>query len=214
MYAVKSMLAALGVLFEMQGIVRMMNGLCSGFVFEQRGQHGVIKELDGGSWRKKKLATAWWTTCRTLLSHRCWRFFPMLSVRLPEILLGGSFRGVKLQDDIFSEPGSKPAVGESRGPPLDKWKRSALRRQERFHHVAHALERLLHWARSERYEFMVRTMGVAPPRSKRVAQSLDNDLPCVDKAEESGVHALDEEEETFQEDSRPAQKSNRNCVKL
>ena len=46
----QSMLAALGVLVEMQGIVRMMNGLCSGLVSEQRGRHGVIKELDGGPW--------------------------------------------------------------------------------------------------------------------------------------------------------------------
>ena len=67
----QDMLAAVGVLVEMQGIVRMMNGLCSGRVFEQRGQRGVIKELDGGPWRQKNLATAWWATCRTLLSHRC-----------------------------------------------------------------------------------------------------------------------------------------------
>ena len=124
----------------------------------------------------------------------------MLSMRLPEILLGGSCHGVKLQDDIFSEPGNNPATGGSRGPPLDKWKRGALRRQERFQHVAHALERLLHWTRSERHQFMVRTMGVAPPRSKRVAPSVDTDLPSVEDAEVSGVHALHEEEEEVHEE--------------
>ena len=121
----QSMLTAVGVLVEMQGIVRMMNGLCSGIVFEQRGKRGVIKECGGGPWQQPHLATAWWTTCRTLLSHRCWRFFPMLSIRLPEILLGGSFHGVKLQNDIFSEPGRNPAVGGSRDAPLAKWKRGA-----------------------------------------------------------------------------------------
>jgi hypothetical protein len=44
----QSMLTAVGVLVEMQGIVRMMNGLCSGLVFEQRGKRGVIKECGGG----------------------------------------------------------------------------------------------------------------------------------------------------------------------
>ena len=76
-----------------------------------------------------------------------------------------------------------------------------MQRQERFQQVMPALERLFHWAMSERHAFMVRTMGIAPPRSKRVAQSLDKDLPCVDNAEVSGLHALDEEEEEIQQDS-------------
>ena len=54
------MLAAVGALVEMQGIVRMMNGLCSGLVFEQRGKTGVIKQLDGGPWKQKNMATTWW----------------------------------------------------------------------------------------------------------------------------------------------------------
>ena len=76
-----------------------------------------------------------------------------------------------------------------------------MQRQERFQQVMLALERLFHWAMSERHAFMVRTMGIAPPGSKRVAQSLDKDLPCVDNAEVSGLHALDEEEEEIQQDS-------------
>ena len=50
----QKMLAAVGALVEMQGIVRMMNGLCSGLVFEQLGKTGVIKQLDGGPWKQKK----------------------------------------------------------------------------------------------------------------------------------------------------------------
>ena len=47
---------------------------------------------------------------------------------------------------------------------------------------------------------MVRTMGVVPPRSKRVAPSVDADLPSVGDAEVSGVHALHEEEEEVHEE--------------
>ena len=90
------MLAAVGALVEMQGIVRMMGQICTGVVFEQRGSCGVMKELEGGPWRHKNLATTWWTTLRTLLAHRCWRYFPNLAVKLPEVLLGGSFNGVEL----------------------------------------------------------------------------------------------------------------------
>ena len=192
----QKMLAAVGALVEMQGIVRMMNGLCSGLVFEQRGKTGVIKQLDGGPWKQKNMATTWWTTCRTLLSHRCWRFFPYLSVKLPEILLGGSLNGVMLKNDIFMEPGD-PAVGGVTG--LNKWQRGALQRQERFKHVMHALERLMHWARAERRSFMSKTMGVTPPTSKRVQQALDKDLPNVDNADVNGVHAMDDSDKEFEE---------------
>ena len=80
-------------------------------------------------------------------AERCFHIdvgdFPRLSIRLPEILLGGSFHGVKLQDDVFLEPGSNPAIGGSRGSPLEKWRRGALQRQERFQHVMHALGAVL-----------------------------------------------------------------------
>ena len=90
-------------LAEMQGIVRMMQQICSGVVFEQRDKVGILKKVD-----IPKMATAWWTTLRTLLAHRCWRYFPKLAVKLPEILLGGSFNGVKLQSETFHEPGESP----------------------------------------------------------------------------------------------------------
>ena len=130
----QQMMAAVGALVEMQGIVRMMSQFSLGLVFEQCDRGGVIKELGGGPWKHKHVATTWWMTLRTLLAHRCWRYFPNLAVKLPEILLGGSFNGVKLQNEIFLEPGQSPAFSEP-----DKWKRGALRRQERFQHVMHAL---------------------------------------------------------------------------
>ena len=64
----KEMLAAVGALVEMQGIVRMMQQICSGVVFEQRDKVGILKTVD-----IPKMATTWWTTLRTLLAHRCWK---------------------------------------------------------------------------------------------------------------------------------------------
>ena len=50
---------------------------------------------------------------RTLLSHRCWRFFPYLSVKLPEILLGGgSLNGVMLEMTFLWRRATQPLAGD------------------------------------------------------------------------------------------------------
>ena len=49
---------------------------------------------------------------------------------------------------------------------------------------------------------MTKTMGVAPPTSKRVQQSLDSDLPHVLDADVHGVHALEDSEDSV-DDSMP-----------
>ena len=41
----KEMLAAVGALAEMQGIVRMMQQICSGVVFEQHDKGGILLEI-------------------------------------------------------------------------------------------------------------------------------------------------------------------------
>ena len=66
----------------------------------------------------------------------------------------------------------------------------------------HALGRVMHWAMAERRAFMTKTMGVAPPTSKRVRQSLDSDLPHVMDADIGGVHAFEESEDGV-DDSLP-----------
>ena len=207
----KEMLAAVGALVEMQGIVRMMQQICSGVVFEQRDKVGILKKVD-----IPKMATTWWTTLRTLLAHRCWRYFPKLAVKLPEILLGGSFNGVKLQSETFHEPGESPdqplavfSAGQS-----NTWKhRNALRRSERFEHVMHALGRVMHWAMAERRAFMTKTMGVAPPTSKRVQQTLDSDLPDVIDADVDGVHAFEESEDSVDDSMPPELETRRSFVR-
>ena len=157
----------------------MVSQITSGIVFEQRGDRAVLKQVDSGPWGKKHLSeTSLWVTCRTLLSHRCWRHFPKLVAKLPEILLGGSFNGVPLQSEAFSEPG---AVPDFQG--LDKWKRGAQRREVRFMDVLCSLGRLTHWAIVERRAFMAKVLGVAPPTSKRVQQGLDPSLPRLENAD-------------------------------
>ena len=44
---VTHMLAAVGALVEMQGIVRMMCQIATGWVFEQKGDRAVLKNIDG-----------------------------------------------------------------------------------------------------------------------------------------------------------------------
>ena len=66
----------------------------------------------------------------------------------------------------------------------------------------HALGRVMHWAMAERRAFMTKTMGVAPPTSKRVQQTLDSDLPHVIDADVDGVHAFEESEGSV-DDSMP-----------
>ena len=102
-----------------------------------------------------------------------------------------------MQSETFHEPGESPdqplavfSAGQS-----NTWKhRNALRRSERFKHVMHALGRVMHWAMAERRAFMTKTMGVAPPTSKRVQQTLDSDLPHAIDADVDGVHAFEESE--------------------
>ena len=59
----------------------------------------------------------------------------------------------------------------------------------------------MHWARAERRSFKSKTMGVTPPTSKRVQQALDKDLPNVDNADVNGVHAMDDSDTEFEENT-------------
>ena len=99
-----------------------------------------------------------WALARTLLSHSCWRHFPTLSLRLPEILLGGTFKGVPLHSLQFDEPKKELAVGSGMS------KKAAIleRRAKRFQATREALERLLQFTRMERKLMMKRLLGWAP----------------------------------------------------
>ena len=87
--------------------------------------------------------------------------------------IGGSLNGVMLKNDIFMEPGD-PAVGGVTG--LNKWQRGALQRQERFKHVMHALERLMHWARAEKALFHEQDDGCHTAHEQTCAASIGQRL--------------------------------------
>ena len=182
----------------MQGIVSMIGQLSSGCVFEQKGKCGVILKRNDGPWVRRDQATTLWITCRTLLAHRCWRCFPRLAAKLPEILLGGSLNGVRLQGEAFLEPGTLLPCSD-----LPKLERGAQRREERFRFVLQALGRLMHWVEAERHDFMSLVMGVAPPTSKRVQQGLDKELSRLDDIDTGGMRPAvgggDEPEESDSE---------------
>ncbi len=92
---VGEMLEATRSLVQMQGITRFISNLF-------RGHHALLREGRKSNVTKKVL----WVTTTTLLTHGCWRYFPELALRLPEILLGGTCRGVPLDGSIFAEPGA------------------------------------------------------------------------------------------------------------
>ena len=58
---------------------------------------------------------------------------------------------------------------------------------------------------------MTKTMGVAPPTSKRVQQSLDSDLPHVLDADVHGVHALEDSEDSVDDSMPPELETRPRC---
>ena len=118
---------------------------------------------------------------RTLLSHNCWRDFPTLSNRLPEILLGGTFCGVPLHTKEFAEHGTDDpqlaAFGGSGHATTPNKADILKRRDQRFAATLAALSRLLLWARLERRSLMQKLRGWAPG-TKVIFQEADG-LPRV-----------------------------------
>jgi len=178
----EDMFTAIGVLVEMRGVVLLMQRLCLGLALTlRRGQLFIVNDrwlkLHGPGCKSSLSMPKLRLVCQTLLVHKCWRAFPGLSLRLPELLLGGSFAGVRLQTDDFVEP----AVG---GDNESKWDRAFRCRGERFEDVSHSIDRLISWAKDERLEFMERVIGNISRQTKRtvVAQgtgTVGKTLPYV-----------------------------------
>ena len=174
------MLNSIGALVAMSGIVRMMEQLLRApqWVVTPRGSGSAGKQEYGPVVLKNYTL---WATMRTLLSHNCWRHFPTLSNRLPEILLGGTFCGVPLHTKEFAEHGTDDpqlsAVGGSGHATTQKKADILKRRDQRFTATLAALSRLLLWARSERRSLMQRLLGWAPG-GKLIFQESDG-LPRV-----------------------------------
>lgn len=165
------MFAASGALVEMRGILRMVQALSSGFAFVQKENKAVLTIKD----QKEKNKKALWMTSQTLLAHRCWRTFPLLSANITEIVLQGSFRGVSLRGRIFDEPGQPLAASKT----IDgKRALVAAARDERFDLVLQAIDRLIKWTLAERKEFAHRVLQLQVPRA-RAPVSQGDGLPEV-----------------------------------
>ena len=140
-----------------------------------------------------------WTTFRTLLAHNCWRQFPMLTARLPEILLAAHFCGVPLHTNHFDEP---EKVEKRRPLAPSEWeilrqqnwaaqkKHMILeRRDKRFAATLAALDKLLEWARAERRSLMQKFFGWAPG-STLIFQEAEG-LPRVNQDLDIAAESID-----------------------
>ena len=137
-----AMLLAVGSLVEMRGILQFIQTLCHGYELVNKNGKLVIsnarKLSDPRSVVPMKGTLR--TTCKPLLVHRCWRQFPSLTLKITEIVLGGSFNGVSLQKETFQDPLARGTPAPANGRRQDD---QAAQRNERFHNVFVAIGRLL-----------------------------------------------------------------------
>ena len=108
-----------------------------------------------------------WATAKTLMAHKAWRHFPLLTKHLPHILLGGSLQGVDLHSTVFEEPTpkGKTAAGVSKTAAGVSTNLFLERRKQRFADVSNALELFIEWVKLERKSYQGRV--VRTPASRR-----------------------------------------------
>ena len=193
----ESMLAAVGALVEIRGILQFIQNLFSGYELRCKsdGQWVITNEYALQP-RNKVVPKAYslWLTCKTLLLHRCWRQFPRLVLKLTEIALGGSFCGVDLHSCVFNEPLAKGAtpLAEPRMP-QELQAHNAAKRNERFERVLDAISRLVEWAKHERHVFMTRVLGVPPRAPRKAAVVQCSDLPHIPEVAVDACQEIAEE---------------------
>ena len=80
------MMAAVGALVEMRGILRFIQRVAFGLCLVQRENGTVISNAQKleDPWSVVPRASTLWLTCKTLLQHRCWRRFPSLAQRITD----------------------------------------------------------------------------------------------------------------------------------
>ena len=164
-----SMLKGIEALIAMLGIVRLMQQLLKApeWVLIPKG-NDAFGEQEYTPVVLKNYTI--WTTFRTLLAHNCWREFPTLVARLPEILLGAHFCGVPLHTHEFDEPrtpegrplATRDLIAQKRDWVAERKRMILERRDKRFAATLAALDRLLQWARAERRSLMQKFFGWAP----------------------------------------------------
>ena len=118
-----AMLLAVGSLVEMRGILQFIQTLCHGYELVNKNGKLVISNARKLSDPRSvvPMKGTLWTTCKTLLVHRCWRQFPSLTLKKTEIVLGWSFNGVSLQKETFQEPLARGTPAPANGRRQDGW---------------------------------------------------------------------------------------------
>ena len=219
--ASEGMFKSMQALVAMTGIVRMMEQLLQApqWLVTPNGHDATGKATFGPLVFKNYTL---WQVLRTLLAHKCWREFPTLSMRLPELLLAGAFRGVPLHTQEFTEPavgGEEPLAVSAgrRGMTIEIVRKARIleNRRQRFKSTLNALGRLLQWARSERRLLMQRLLGWAPgtqqifaeadglPRVNRDLEAASTIFDASGSGQAMGVQQDESEEEThIQEEMR------------
>ena len=88
----ESMLAAIGALVSLRGIVKMVQSICRGYLLEEIGKHASGKPrciITNALFLKNRREvlpgkSTLWVLCRTLFAHMGFRCFPTLSMRLTD----------------------------------------------------------------------------------------------------------------------------------
>ena len=99
-----------------------------------------------------------WAFAKTFLARMCWRHFPLLALALPEILLGGTFRGISLSPANFAEPSEEGQEGLPSATAFDAQRPS--QRDARFLAVLNALDSLRAFCAQERRTFLEMALRV------------------------------------------------------
>ena len=148
-----AMFAAIGALVEARGIILMVKQLASAHTWVVTNPRKDVARTP-----VRITSTTLWCTLKTLLMHRAWRCFPLLAVNATEILLGGTFRGVPLDGEVFRDPDDHIADTSTRG---EMQARNRTLREGRFDDVLFAIDRAMAFAQVERHRFMQKVLGVA-----------------------------------------------------
>ena len=139
---------SVGALMSIRAIVEFLRRLCACVSGAPR-EHRPLKNVT---------MTTLWATAKTFLAHMGWRHFPMLSLSLPEILLGGTFKGISLSAANFAEPSEEDLEGLPSATEFPAQRPS--QRDARFLAVLNALDSLRAFAAQERRTFLEMALRV------------------------------------------------------
>ena len=179
-----AMFWSLAALLDLRAIVRLLENLL------------MPTKYSRPFWKKNVV----WATAKTLMAHKAWRHFPLLTKHLPHILLGGSLQGVDLHSTVFQEPSSKGKTAAGVGAGVNKTAAGVThtnpfleRRKQRFAEVSNALESLIEWVKLERKNFesrVLRTPASRRPLATRRSEKMKSEQDIHDAEHTLQCHVI------------------------